>query len=224
MCGRFIQTGDPADYAAFLQARSVVRERLKPSWNVAPTHPVYTVATHEGERLLGTMNWGFVPPWSPDGRPRAINARVETAATKPTFRDSFRSRRCLVPADGFYEWERREGRRVPYWVRRADGYPLAMAGLWTSWRDPQTGDRRRTCVILTRDAEGPVARVHDRMPVILRPDAWEAWLDPDLKDADAVSDVAKLIIPPDLLIPTEVVPLVNSVRNNGPELLATPTS
>ncbi len=222
MCGRFLQTGDPDLYATLLGARPVVSESLQPSWNVAPTDPVYTVAAHRGERLLGTMRWGMIPHWSADGRPGPINARAETAATRPMFREAFRSRRCLVPADGFYEWERRAGRKVPHWIRRADGYPLVFAGLWSSWRDPDAGTWIRTCVLLTRPAAGPVARLHDRMPVVLRPDGWEAWLDRDLHDPDTVSPLLELVEPPDLLVVTEIVPLVNSVRNNGPQLLAAP--
>ncbi len=220
MCGRFLQTADPADYAAFLHARTVVAEPLAPSWNVAPTNEVYTAAVHAGERLLGTMRWGLVPHWSKDGRPGPINARSETAATRPMFRDLFRSRRCLVPADGFYEWERRDGRSVPYWIRRADGYPLAIAGLWSTWRDPDTGAAKRTCVLLTRPAAGPVARIHDRMPVVLHPEAWSRWLDPEVRDPGEVAASMQMIEPAELLVPTEIVPLVNSVRNNGPELLA----
>ena len=111
---------------------------------------------------------------------------------------------------------------MPHWIRRADGYPLVFAALWTTWSDPRTRQQVRTCALLTRPAAGAVAPLHDRMPVILRPDAWEPWLDRTLRDADAVAALTELVEPPDLLVATEVAPLVNSVRNNGPELLALP--
>lgn len=224
MCGRFLQTANAADYASLLEARAVVETPLPPSWNVAPTDEVYVAACRGPERLLGTMRWGLIPHWSTDGRPGPINARVETAADRPTFRDSFRTKRGLVPADGFYEWRRQGTRKVPYWIRRADGYPLVFAALWSAWQHPSTGEWVRSCTLITRPAAGPVAEIHDRMPTVLRPEVWERWLDRELRDPDEVAALATVIEPSELLVPTEVVPLVNSVRNDGPELLASPVS
>ena len=144
MCGRFVQTLDADDYAEFFGAAVSATESLAPSYNVAPAKQVYAVAEHEGERLLGTFRWGLVPSWAKDPKigSRQINARAETAADKPAFRSSFRRRRCIIPADGFFEWQKREtGGKVPHYLHGAAGAPLALAGLWASLRTrrPRSG-------------------------------------------------------------------------------------
>lgn len=217
MCGRFSLGGDPDRYGDFLGVTRAVTETLTPSWNVAPTDPVYVVAEHEGERVLGTMRWGLIPHWAADGRTVHINARAETLQSRPAFRDALRRRRCLVPADGFYEWGPGEKGRAPHWVHRADGYPMAFAGLWASWTDPALGRRLRTCAIVTTAARGQVAAIHDRMPVILVPEVWAPWLDRDLTDpAEATALLSG--IDPDLITTHPVSTRVNSVRNNDPGL------
>lgn len=216
MCGRFSLGGDPDRYGDFLAIDRTVTEALGPSWNVAPTDPVYVVAEHAGDRVLGTMRWGLVPHWSPDHRTIHINARAETLTDKPAFRASLRWKRCIVPADGFYEWEPKERGRTPHWVFRADGFPMAFAGLWASRPGP-SGERIRTCAIVTTAARGAVAAVHHRMPVVLVPEVWEAWLDRDLRDPEQAVGLLQNI-DPDLVMEHPVSARVNSVRNNDPDL------
>lgn len=220
MCGRFVQAHDAEEYALHFGAARLVDDPVSPSWNVAPTDRVYAVAVHEGRRSLGTFRWGLVP-WfadTPKVGSRHINARAETLATKPAFRDSFTRRRCIVPADGFYEWERMEaGGKRPHFVHAADGSPLALAGLWASWRD-ESGKRLSTCSIVTTRPNDLVGGIHDRMPAILARADWERWLDPGFDDVNALT--AMLGPAPDGSLTEYAVPsLVNDVRNNFPDLI-----
>jgi putative SOS response-associated peptidase YedK len=221
MCGRFVQAQTPDVYARFFGAEPVVTEALAPSYNVAPTDAVYAVAEHDGERQLGTFRWGLLPFWAKDRKmaARNINARVETAADKPAFRDSFASRRCLIPADGFYEWERKEkGGKLPHYVHAEGAAPLAFAGLWARWRDPETEERLTTCTILTGEPSELVEPIHDRMPVVLPPDTWDEWLDRDNTDVDRLRALlaARSEVP---LAEHAVSTLVNKVANNVPECI-----
>lgn len=223
MCGRFVQSVDPETYARVFGAEVVVDESLDPSWNVAPTDRVYAVAEHGGRRQLGTFRWGLVPFWADDPKigSRHINARAETLARKPAFRDSFSGgKRCIVPADGFYEWERRpEGGKQPHYVRAIGGVPFAFAGLWAVRRDPESGERLASCTIVTTDPNPLLRRIHDRMPVILPEEAWDRWLDPD--DADPEALLALLgPAPVEVMEAYPVSTIVNSVRNDGPECVA----
>lgn len=224
MCGRYISATPPADLAAELGVTEVRADDLGARYNVAPTDPVYAVATgSDGQRRLGTFRWGLVPSWSRDaaGGARMINARAETLADKPAFRRALERRRCLVPADGFYEWLRAGGERLPFHLRRNDGGILCFAGLWEVWRPPGDDDAAllRTCTIITTGANAALAPIHDRMPVILPPETWDTWLD---RSVTAPADVLPLLrpAPDDLLERTPVSKLVNNVRNDGPELLA----
>ena len=221
MCGRFVQAHDAAEYAERFGASLAVPEALAPSWNVAPTDRVYAVAEHDDERLLGTFAWGLIPWFAKDRTigARHINARAETVHAKPSFKDSFARRRCIVPADGFYEWERRaEGGKLPHFIHRADGAPLALAGLWASWKD-DAGERLTTCTIITTTPNELLASIHDRMPVVLGPDDWGRWLDPGFQDERALRS---LLVPFDASAMAEypVSTLVNSVRNNYAECIA----
>ncbi len=197
-------------------------------FNVAPTDEVAAVVEHHGERQLDAFRWGLVPVYAEDPRQgaRLINARAETVETSPAYRAAFRRWRCIVPADAFYEWRRdqtlpegarRRGRSEPFAVRRADGAPMAFAGLWAVWRDPMTAARLYTCTILTTAANAGLAAIHPRMPVILEPDDWQPWLD----ETTPVEALRPLLRPAadGLLEAYAVSPAVNSVRNNGPELL-----
>lgn len=220
MCGRFTLTEPPEYYAAAFAVDTVRAAGLEPSYNVAPTDPVYAVVAREGERRLGTLRWGLVPHWAKDKKAAArhINARVETVASKPAFRDSLRRRRCLIPADGFYEWQRRpSGGKLPHYIYARDGRPLAFAGLWAAWKDPEDGDWLRTCTILTRDPDETVRPLHDRMPLTLPPDRWEAWLDPELEEPELVLAAAAGATTP--LARHPVSTMVNKVANNWPELI-----
>ncbi len=217
MCGRFSITGDLDFYAEYFGVDDIATERLEPNWNVAPTDPVYVISERDDVRLLGSMQWGLVPHWAKDTRSIHINARLETAATTAAFRESFSRRRCLIPADGFYEWEPKEAGRSPHWVYRADGHPMVFAGIWASRLDPETDIWNRTCSIITTEAKGVVSPIHDRMPVSLVRDVWDAWLDRDLRDPNLVAGLVEAI-DPDEIMEHPVSSRVNSVKNNGPEL------
>jgi putative SOS response-associated peptidase YedK len=221
VCGRFTSSSPPGVVAAYFDA--AIRETLaEPSWNVAPTDGVHAVLEAEDERWLDVLRWGLVPWWSNDtrGAARMINARAETLSSKPAYREAFEKRRCIVPADGFYEWRVLEDgkSKQPYFIHRIDGDPMAFAGLGAIWRTPDDG-RLRTCAIVTTKANDTVASLHDRMPVILPPSAWDAWLDPGNWDT---TTLARLLVPApaELMTAYPVSDRVNSVRNNGPELIA----
>ena len=224
MCGRFTSTTPAEDLAAYFRVdESAVGERA-PRWNVAPTDPVLSVVDRDGSRRMGEMRWGLVPFWAKDPSvgSRMINARAETITTTSAYARPFERRRCLVAADGFYEWQPRPDRKAkqPFHIRRVDGEPLAFAGLWDSWRPKKGSDEGRlvSAVIVTTTANGVLRPIHDRMPVVLPPSAWDAWLDPDNHDVEAL---ARLLVPaPDPLL--EAVPVssaVGNVRNDGPALV-----
>jgi len=217
VCGRFSITGDLDFYAEYFGVDEVLTEPLDKSWNVAPTDPVYVVAERDGSRQLGSMKWGLVPHWAKDTRTIHINARSETVATTAAFRDSFARKRCLIPADGFYEWEPAEDGRTPHWVFRADGHPMVFAGIWASRFDEPTNEWQRTCSIITTGSEGVISSIHDRMPVALTPDVWDAWLDRDLRDPEAALGLIQ-VIDPESMMEHVVSSRVNSVRNDSPDL------
>jgi putative SOS response-associated peptidase YedK len=226
MCGRFTSTVPPTDLAAYFDVDEVVVDDLGARWNVAPTDEVYAVAesASSGRRRLGTFRWGLVPFFARDasGSARMINARAETLLTKPAFRRPFERSRCLVPADGFYEWEPVEGRakKQPWYFRRKDGDVLAFAGLWSVWRPQRGSDEGRlvSCSIITGEPNDLVRPIHDRMPVMLPPSAWSEWLDPANGDVAALQ---RLLVPApaELFEATAVIDAVSNVRNDGPHLL-----
>ena len=217
MCGRYATTRSDADLTLLFDAVAVT-ESLAPSWNVAPTDPVPVVrvsATHEA-RVLDTARWGLVPPWATDLRAgaRMINARAETVATSKAFAPSFARRRCLVPADGWYEWVRDGGRKQPYYMTPADGSALAFAGLWSVWGPEPV----LTCSVLTTAALGGLARVHDRMPLILPAERWAPWLAGGGDGAELLRPMTAAEL--DAIEVRPVRPDVGNVRNNGPELIS----
>jgi putative SOS response-associated peptidase YedK len=165
-----------------------------PRYNIAPTQPVPVIRQHPKEpvRQISSMRWGLIPHWAKDasGAARMINARSETAHTLPAFRDSMKLRRCLVPADGFYEWQRRGSAKQPFCFEVEDGELFAFAGLWERWRDP-SGQWVTSCSILTTTPNAVTSAVHDRMPVILHPDSYDLWLDPGMTDVQVVSELLK---------------------------------
>lgn len=166
----------------------------EPRYNIAPTQPVPVIRQHPKEpvRQISNMRWGLTPNWAKDssGGARAINARSETVAIKPAFRDPMRFRRCLIPADGFYEWARKNGSKQPYCFEVNEGELFAFAGLWDGWKDP-SGNWIRTCSILTTTPNAVTSAVHDRMPVILDPDSYDLWLDAGISDVQLVSELLK---------------------------------
>ena len=221
MCGRFVQAQPIDAYAQLLEVDEIKTEALAPNWNVAPTDPVYAAAEHDGVRQLGTFRWGLIPFWAKDRKigARNINARSETVAEKATFRDSFARKRCLIPADGFYEWEVKERGKLPHYFHSSSGAPLAFAGLWASWRDRETNEKIKPCSIITGTPNPLVQPIHDRMPVMLRHEAWASWLDPETDDLDFLRSLL-VPLPERMLAEFPVSTLVNSVKNNLPECIA----
>ena len=223
MCGRFTSRTPASDLAEYFGVDEVTAIELGERFNVAPTDEVYALATSEQGRRLGTFRWGLVPFWAKDLKVGAkmINARAESLLEKSAFRRPFERRRCIIPADGFYEWERVTTlHKQPWYIRRADGKPLAFAGLWDSWRPDKNTDegKVRSCVIITGAPNEKVARLHDRMPVMLPPEAWDRWLDP--ANHDLASLQALLVpAPSDLLELVPVSTAVNTVTNDGPDLI-----
>jgi putative SOS response-associated peptidase YedK len=224
VCGRFTTTTPAEDLARYFRVDEVVLEEQPPRWNVAPTDTVAGIVDHDGSRRMGGFRWGLVPFWAKDPSvgSRMINARAETIREKSAYARPFERRRCIVPADGFYEWQAQPGRKAkqPFHIRRIDGEPLAIAALWDSWRPKRGSDDGRlvSCVLITTDANDLLRPLHDRMPVLLPASTWDAWLDPANDDLDAL---AALLVPaPDeLLEAVAVSPAVGDVRNDGPDLL-----
>jgi putative SOS response-associated peptidase YedK len=219
MCGRFSITGDLDFYAEYFGVDEIRTEPLAPSWNVAPTDDVYVIAEHDDTRHIGSMKWGLVPHWAKDKKSIQINARTETVATTSMFRDSFSRKRCLIPSDGFYEWEPAEEGRTPHWVYRADGHPMVFAGIWASRLDEETQQWDRTCSILTTEAIGVISSIHHRMPVALDPDVWDSWLDRELTDTETALGLIRTI-DPDEIMEHAVSKRFNTVKNNDPDLRA----
>jgi putative SOS response-associated peptidase YedK len=223
MCGRFVSMSDPDGIVRFFTVDDRQTDDLPPSWNVAPTSEVYSVVEHEDRRVLVAFRWGLVPSWADDVKigGRMINARSESAADKPAYRTALSRRRCLIPADGFYEWTAGpDGSRQPHFIHHAGGTLLAFAGLWEVWRDHSEPDAPplRTCTILTTGSAGSVRALHERMPVMVDPAGWSAWLDRDQQDGrEALAALQPL--DPDLLRHHRVAPAVNNVRNDRPELI-----
>lgn len=243
MCGRFAVTTDPAKLAekikAIDEATGTAPDAAAPNFNVAPTTTIATVVTRHAEpeddptRRVRLMRWGLIPPWAkagadgaPEGKgPLLINARAEKVTSSPAFRASAKSKRCLIPMDGYYEWrvnpdrDGKKSRKTPFFMYREDGEPLFMAGLWSVWKPKDQKDAQPllSCTIITTDAPGELAEIHDRMPLVVPERDWDRWLNPD-----APVDEGLLARAPDVhgIRMREVSTLVNSVRNNGPELLA----
>jgi putative SOS response-associated peptidase YedK len=218
MCGRYVAVTPPGVLAEYFAVDEIRSAPPGPSYNVAPTDVVPAVVSRRQQRLLGPLRWGLVPSWSADARgaARMINARAESVTSKPAFRAALARRRCIIPADGFYEWRRDGPEREPWFFRRADQAPMAMAGLWELWRSDDSDEWLRTCAIVTTVANRMVAPVHHRMPVLLEPGDWATWL-----DADDASTALALLVPADdrTIEAYRVSDRVNSVRNNGPELI-----
>jgi putative SOS response-associated peptidase YedK len=218
------QTTDPAEVARIFDAESALDaddEDAGPRYNVAPTQPLTVVTQRADEgRLVEQHRWGLVPSFSKslkDGAKR-INARAETVATSPSFRTSFRKRRCIVPSDGFYEWRRTGGPKQPYFLHPPERAVLAMAGVWAVWKDPQTGLWVPSAAVITTGANRLVSSIHDRMPVLLPREAWDDWLDPELDDPEYLQSLLEPA-PDDVLDMYPISTRVNNVRNEGPELL-----
>jgi len=218
MCGRYyLIHGEPALRAQF--DLDTFGFEWRPRYNIAPQQPVPIIIEHRGRRAIGLVRWGLVPAWAPDESAalKTVNARAETVATKPAYRDAFRLRRCIVPASGFYEWRKEAtGGRTPHAVQPGGREALAFAGLWEKWRGPD-GRTVTTCTIVTTEAAPEIRHIHERMPVILGRVGQRLWLDPET-DLEALQ--ALLQPPPDAGLQAYVVSrLVNSVANDSPDCL-----
>ena len=232
MCGRFTLTTKDFDAMAAQLGASVLREdvaRYRPRYNIAPTDEHWILRTKQEERQLLPAKWGLVNSWATDakGAFKQINARAETAAKRPSFRDAFVRRRCVVPADGFFEWLGTKQARRPMWFHDPRGELLLFAGLYESWRDPATEAWQRTFTIVTTSANEVVAPVHDRMPVILREGDIDEWLFVPGADAEAQAERAGRLLRPAAaasLVATEVSNRVNSVANDDPACLEPATA
>ena len=216
MCGRYT-LASPTERLAEEFGVDASSIELAPNYNVAPTQGVAAVLEEGGQRRLEVLRWGLIPPWADDPGigSRMINARSETAPGKPSFRRAFRERRCLIPADGFYEWQRTNGAKQPYYIHMEDGRPFAFAGLWESWSKGE--GEIRTCTILTTGANALVGEVHDRMPVILAHDAYDVWLDPASERDELTGLLAPY--PEDEMETYPVSRFVNSPSNNDPRCI-----
>ena len=222
MCGRYASSRG-ADYLVeHFDVEEPPDEVLPPTYNVAPTDPVYAVLQRESSRQLRVLRWGLVPSWAKDakGAARLINARRETVEVKPAFRAAYARRRCLLPADGYYEWQRDGTAKQPWFLTSRDGAPLAMAGLYEVWSPPgpdsEGRERLWTCTIITTSAPDELGEIHDRTPLLVPPADWARWLDPEVPDPGE-----GLLVPgvPGVLDAWPVSPAVGNVRNDGPELV-----
>jgi putative SOS response-associated peptidase YedK len=217
MCGRYtLRT--PVEKLAEEFGFDATSVELPPNYNVAPTQEVAAVLSEGGERRLELLRWGLIPSWADDPGigSRMINARAETAPEKPSFRRAFRERRCLIPADGFYEWKRMNGTKQPYYIRMREGHPFAFAGLWEGWKD-DGGPEIRSCAILTTAPNALAGEIHDRMPVILPVGAYDAWLDPEAEKEELVALLAPY--PEAEMEAYPVSRFVNSPSNNDPRCI-----
>jgi putative SOS response-associated peptidase YedK len=222
MCGRYAITSAPEAIRRLFGYDE--QPNFPPRYNVAPTQPVPIVRMAAGKRQFALVRWGFIPSWVKDPRGFAllINARGESLDAKPAFRAALRYRRCLFPADGFYDWRRAGERAAPYYVRRKDGGPMAFAGLWENWMGPN-GEEMETAAIVTTRANRMLAPIHPRMPAIVPPEAFGLWLDSAKVDA---TTAAALIAPApeDMLESYPVSPAVNRAANDAPDLLEPATA
>ena len=217
MCGRFTLTVDINSIArAFNVAPSL---QMAPRYNIAPTQNVVTVMSN-GSKHLDLLRWGLIPSWAKEESigSRMINARAETLAEKPSFRRLLRSRRCLIVADGFYEWKQEGGGKTPMYITLKDHEPFAFAGLWDAWKDPE-GELLRTCTIITTSPNELVSSIHNRMPAILSADAQEAWLDSGLQDEHMLLPLLGSY-PAEAMSARPVSRLVNNPKYDGAELIA----
>ena len=212
MCGRFTLRTPLSVLIDEFDLSSDQQLLFEPRYNIPPTADIPVVRLADGKRQLSLMRWGLIPSWSKDPKkaPLLANARAETIAEKPSFRSAFKSRRCLIPASGFFEWKREGKAKQPYYFRRPDNRPLAFAGLWEKWNDSES------CTVITTDANELMLPIHDRMPVVLARNDYAEWLDP------AATGLEKLLTPFPFneLICSPVNPIVNNARNEGPECIA----
>ena len=219
MCGRFTLTVDPAEAQDTFSNYSFP-EKFAPRFNIAPTQPVLTIP-NDDKFMADFFIWGLIPMWAKDPQigNRLINARSETLAEKPSFRGSLKYKRCLILADGFYEWKGSPGKKAktPFFIHMKDRKPFAFAGLWDSWNSPD-GSQIKTCTIITTEPNELMSLLHNRMPVILHPRDYAKWLDPSAQTPDQLLPLLRPF-PADKMDAYPVTPLVNKPANDIPELV-----
>ena len=228
MCGRFALAAMLTDIAEEFSTLGMPERTLPVDWNIKPTQDIYIIkSAGDSNRTIDVVSWGLIAPWSKTGdeahrsQSQAINARSETVHEKPTFRNSFKAHRCLIPASGYYEWATALGKyktKQPFYISRTDQHLLAFAGIHGTWISPE-GVARKSAALITRDAVGELAEIHDRMPLFLPRERWDTWLDPKLTEIAKVRELMAVADPAAGLGFWPVRPLVNSIRNNGPELI-----
>jgi putative SOS response-associated peptidase YedK len=227
MCGRYAAATTAADWVEEFEVTDAPERVLAPDYNVAPTKEMYLIAAGEDDgeaaRRMEIARWGLIPSWAKEASiaTKMTNARAETVSEKPSFRSAFAKRRCLIPADGYYEWYRPEkGAKQPFYIHRTDGRSLAMAGLYEWWRDPSNSEAepRLTCTVITTAATAELAVIHDRMPVMIDESDWAEWLDPSVPGKELPLPMLeggfRLV-----LVAEPVSVAVGNVRNNGPSLI-----
>lgn len=235
MCGRYAQTADMRELMEQFEVTGTSPAASLPlNWNIAPTNPIYIVRANDRtgkdsdlKRSLTTVSWGLIGPWLTDfhearaSQSRAINARSESIHEKPTFRNAFRATRCLIPASGYYEWATAMGKyspKQPFYISARDGKQLPIAGIWSSWSAPN-GEIIETASIITQEAQGDLATIHSRMPVFMPHDRWDMWLNPRNTDVNELKSLMVVEHPESIVIAHPVSNAVNSVANNGKELI-----
>jgi len=235
MCGRYAQTADMRELMEQFEVTGTSPQASLPlNWNIAPTNPIYIIRANdrtgkdvEAKRALTTVSWGLIGPWLTDmqearaSQSRAINARSESIHEKPTFRNAFRSTRCLIPAAGYYEWATALGKyspKQPFYISARDEKQLPIAGIWSSWSAPN-GEIIETASIITQEAQGELATIHSRMPVFMPQDRWDLWLNPRNTDVNELTSLMVVENPESIVVARPVSNAVNSVANNGKELI-----
>ena len=235
MCGRYAQTADMRELMEQFEVTGTSPQASLPlNWNIAPTNPIYIIRANdrtgkdvEAKRALTTVSWGLIGPWLTDmqearaSQSRAINARSESIHEKPTFRNAFRSTRCLIPAAGYYEWATALGKyspKQPFYISARDEKQLPIAGIWSSWSAPN-GEVIETASIITQEAQGELATIHSRMPVFMPQDRWDLWLNPRNTDVNELKSLMVVENPGSIVVARPVSNAVNSVANNGKELI-----
>ena len=216
MCGRFVRQSSDEEFASLFSATMPTESNLTASYNITPSQAVLVARLNQQQqRELAALRWGLVPGWSkgPDNRYSMINARAETVASKPAYRNAFKRRRCLFAVDGFYEWKRQDNAKQPYYIHMAGDEPFAMAGLWEYWQGAD-GSVIESCAVITTTPNELMADIHDRMPVILAPDDYATWL-----DHNQTPDQLLKPYPAELMDAYPISTAVNSPKNNYAELL-----
>ena len=232
MCGRYAQSADMRELMEQFEVTGASPSQSLPAnWNIAPTNPIYIVRADQldaGKTELTTLSWGLVAPWLTNinearaSQSRAINARSESIHEKPTFRSAFKSTRCLIPAEGYYEWATALGSyspKQPFYIQAKDSTQLPIAGIWSSWRAP-TGEIINSASIITQEAQSHLAEIHSRMPVFMPRDRWQEWLNPQNNDVEHIKSLMQVDSPTSNLKAVPVSRDVNAVANNGKKLTA----